>query len=361
MKYLQFIFIVLTLFTPFAIHADQKIKIGISVPLTGAGAAYGNDIKNALIFANQKIANSKYQLVIEDDQCSNKETVTVAHKLVDVEKVKYVLGYGCSGTLLAAAPVYEQAKVTVIASGTGAPAITNAGDYIFRTKPSLTYAADLLAKDMAAKYKRIGVITEETDYCQGLTQAIMGAAGKLGVEILNENYLSGSQDFRSILLKLKSRDIEAIFLNPQGESGMIDLYKQFKELSWNVPVYGTFIPGGATFTSAFGPTADGIIYADVQFNSEMLDSKGRGLYSEFEKEYGKAKAAEHFGALTLVAFSALDEALKSGKDPKEFLYNSKFHDLVQDYSFDKNGDVVSDKIVYALKTIKDGAPITYSR
>jgi len=49
--------------------AEEKIKIGVSVPLSGAGAAYGSDIKNALLFANKKLFHSSYDLIIEDDQC----------------------------------------------------------------------------------------------------------------------------------------------------------------------------------------------------------------------------------------------------------------------------------------------------
>ena len=341
--------------------AQQKIKIGVSVPLTGAGASYGNDIKNALIFANKNLANSEYELVFADDQCSNREAVTVAHRLINVDKVKYMQGFGCSGTVIATAPVYNDAKVIVIASGTGAPAITSAGDYIFRTKPSLTYAADVIVKDMAKKYKKIGIITEETDYCQGLTQAISNTGKNLGIEIINENFLSGNQDFRTTLVKLKSKGVDALFLNPQGESGLVDLYKQLSEIAWEVPLYGTFLPGGETFIKKFGSKADGIIYADVEFNSKMLNSTGQKLYTQFESEYGKAKAAEHFGALTLVAFNTIHNAIKSNQDVKDYLYKTTFNELVDQYSFDKNGDVLSDKITYVLKTLKEGHPAEYEK
>jgi branched-chain amino acid transport system substrate-binding protein len=337
-------------------YSEEKIKIGVTVPLSGSAAAYGTDIKNALVFANKKLANSSYELIIEDDQCVDKEAVTVAHKLVDVDKVNFMLGFGCSGTVLASAPVYEKAKVVSIASGTGAPAITNAGDYIFRTKPSLKLAADLLAADMAKKFKKVGIITEETAYCQGLTDATVKAAEALKLEVLNENYLTGTEDFRTLLLKLKSKGVEAIFLNPQAEPSMVNQYKQFLALEWKIPIYGTFQPGSPVFLDAFGKAADGIIYADLQFNSEMLNEVGRKLYSEFEEEYGKAKSAEHYSALSLVSFSAMNEAIKSGSDVKEFLYQHKFTDLVDGYSFDQNGDVVSQKVTYTLKTIFNGKP-----
>ena len=119
------------------------------------------------------------------------------------------------------------------------------------------------------------------------------------------------------------------------------------------------MPGSAAFISALGSHADGIIYADVEFNDRMLNERGRQLYSEFLKEYGTPAGAEHFGALTLIAFSALDEAIKSGKDVKEYLYQNTFRELTAGFSFDRNGDVVSDKIVYVLKILEDSAPRPY--
>jgi len=63
--------------------------------------------------------------------------------------------------------------------------------------------------------------------------------------------------------------------------------------------------------------------------------------------------------LSIVAFSALNKAIHSGQDAKNFLYKNTFDELVDGFSFDENGDVVSDKLTYALKTLKSGAATLY--
>lgn len=153
--------------------------------------------------------------------------------------------------------------------------------------------------------------------------------------------------------------VEAIFLNPQGENAMVNLYRQFRTLNWDIPIYGTFMPGGSVFLSAFGKLSDGIIYADVQFNSLMFNQAGKAIYEKFLAEFGPVNGAEHFSALSILAFSVLDKAIKSGVDVRQYLYKSKFSELTDDFSFDKNGDVVSSKITYVLKTIKNGKPSEY--
>ena len=257
---------------------------------------------------------------------------------------------------LAVAARFWQQQVIVIASATGAPAITEAGDYIFRTIPSLNVAAEKLFRYSASKHKSIGVLTEETAYCQGLTEAFIGNNADKTVSIVNENFLSQDSDFRTLLLKLKSKGVEALFLNPQSESGLVTIYKQLQSLKWKVPVYAAYYPGSPAFLDVFGKDADGIIYADLPFNEQMLNERGREVYSEFVKQYGPAKSGEFNITLSYAAFNALHQAIQSGDEVKNYLYKNKFGEIIDGYSFDENGDVLSDKITFVLKTIRGGKP-----
>ncbi len=336
----------------------EKVKIGISSALTGNAASYGSDVKNALVFANEKLAGGRYELVIEDDQCIDREAVTIANKLVNIDKVKFVLGFGCSGALLAAAPVYERSKVVVIASGAGAPAITNSGDYIFRTKPSLTVAAELLAKDISANFDKVGILTEETVYSQGLTKSFSEFAAQKNLVVINENFAPQTSDFRSTLHRLKAQGVKSLFINTQAEPGLIVVYKQLLEMDWPVTIYGNFHPGSPVFLETFGKKADGILFTDLAFNNSYLNTQAQTLIGEFERKYGPPKSSEHFVSLSILAFAALDQAIRSGKDVKEYLYSSSFDELVSGgFSFDKNGDITSDKVTYVLKVIQNGIPV----
>lgn len=135
----------LCLRAPVPAFAEPPQSIGVSLPLSGDGANEGRDLKNLLIFANDKLAGGRYRLRFEDDRCNDRDAVSVAQKLVSLDRVHYALGFACSGAVLAAAPVYEKGHVLTIAVATGAPAIAEAGDYIFRTMPNLTTAAVKLA------------------------------------------------------------------------------------------------------------------------------------------------------------------------------------------------------------------------
>lgn len=86
------------------LFTEEKIKFGVSTALTGEAASYGIDLKNALVFANDRLGQGRYEFVFEDDKCNGKDAVVAARRLIDVHKVKYVIGFACSSTILSTAP-----------------------------------------------------------------------------------------------------------------------------------------------------------------------------------------------------------------------------------------------------------------
>ncbi len=88
--------------TPHA-FATPRLKVGLSVPLTGPNATFGTDLKNIIQYANRVIADNKYDLVIEDDHCDGKSALSVAQKLVHVDRVSAVF-FACDTAALTAAP-----------------------------------------------------------------------------------------------------------------------------------------------------------------------------------------------------------------------------------------------------------------
>ena len=143
--------------------ADSKVTLGVSAPLTGPAAAWGADLKNVITFANEKLADGKYTLRFEDDKCTPKEAVTVAHKLIQTDKVSGVF-LVCGGTVLGSAPIYDRANVILMAPLATPPAISKAGEYVFRAGISDSHSARLLAETISRRFKSAGVFTELDEY-----------------------------------------------------------------------------------------------------------------------------------------------------------------------------------------------------
>ena len=340
--------ILILLYSTDSTKADS-IKVGVSTPLTGTTANWGIDVLNGLRFANSELAGNRYELIVEDDKCDAKEAVTIARKFVDLTGVKYVLGMACSGPLMAAAPVYEKAKVVTIAGCTSAAKISDAGDYIFRTWPSDAIGVKTLADYINKKHKRVGVLSEQTEYAQGLLDGLKANKGAL--EIFSEEFAPGTTDFRTLLLRLKQHDIEAIFLNPQGDSTLLPMLTQINQSGFKGARYAMYYGASETVRNLGGELTNNLEFADVPEPEAIASAEGKKLLEKFKTQY-KISFSPMVVFSAIEGLRALDAAIQSGQDPRKFLYTTPFKGTFGQWSFDKNGDITG--VNFVMKRIVNG-------
>src|SRR3989344_6023695 len=214
------------------------IKLGVLLPLTGDAAQYGESESRAIQVAVEEINNAggvkgrQLEIVTEDGKCDPQAAGTAAQKLVNIDKVKIIIGGACSGETLAAAEITEPAEVILISPSASSPKVTEAGDFVFRTYPS-----DALAGRIAAKYayeklnvRKAAVFTELTDYSQGLREVYKEAFADLGGQIVSdETYNTGDVDFRTQILKIKNSRPDVVYIVPQSPTTGLAIIQQLRE------------------------------------------------------------------------------------------------------------------------------------
>src|SRR6201995_3706136 len=105
-------------------RAEDSVKIGLILPMTGGQASTGKQIDNAIkLFMQQNgdtVAGRKIEIILKDDAALPDKTKTAAQELIVNEKVSIIAGFGVTPAALAAAPLATQAKVpeVVMAAGT---------------------------------------------------------------------------------------------------------------------------------------------------------------------------------------------------------------------------------------------------
>jgi len=333
-------------------------KIGVSLPLSGGMASFGSDMRRAFELANQTIADNSYTLIFEDDQASPRQAVSVAQKLLTVDRVNYVLGFGSSSSLLAAGPLYQKAEVIAIGTTTSSPRVSQLGDYIFRASPNDLLASKLLYDFMQPRYKVIGVLAEETEYCEDLTNAFSKHAKEGETQLLIEHIHPDEVDFRSVLLRLRTQNPEALFLNTQSDSRLAEVVRRVREIGWEIDLYAAYFPSSSHFLSAVGTLAEGMTFYDVPDLSGDLTSEGQALLKQFRDRFGEPDSSELVVILALNAFIALHHAIESGEPVRQALANNQFPGVTGRFNFDQSGDIVG--ISHAIKRIKDGKVVELS-
>lgn len=324
-------------------------QLGFEGPLTGAGAGWGNDIKNVLVFANEKLANGRYSVVFEDDNCNPKNSRSAAQKLISINRVKQAF-VACGQAVMATAGIYKRAGVTVMAPFATPSRISNLG--VFRTSPSDAYAAKRLAERIAARHKTVYVLSQIDDYTQEFLKDFLASAKESRLMVFNEDYLPDEKDFRPLLLKLKSKNIEALFLNTQSEQVLLAQVRQLQELAIAPRLYGAYLPGSQGFLKAAGALAEGIEFVDFPGAAELLSEEGQKLYAEYQTRFGPLQGWSFAFPATFEAFRAVHLALSSGQPVGDYLQHNSFDGIFGRYSFDEHGDIVG--LQHVMRVVRKG-------
>ena len=336
------------------------IKIGWVGPLSGDAMSFGTPMKNAVALAVEDINKAggikgrQIEMIYEDGKCDGKEAVTAVQKLINIDKVKIIIGPTCSGEVQASASIAEQNKVIMLSPAASSPDITKAGDYIFRNNPSDLDSGRVLAETMFKTSKKVAIISENTDYTQALRKVFMDNFSKAGGKVtFDENYLSTTKDFRSILTKVKATDADGIFVNTQTEQAGGTIVKQIREMGIKLPIFATIAMTGKTALSVAGDSAEGITTVEL---STVGNDKDAAFVKEYEAKYGKMPFAFYleacYDAVDIVA-QAVGAVGEDATKIKGYLYDLKsFSGTNGVYGFDQNGDITG--IGYVPKVFKDG-------
>ncbi|MEO3472347.1 ABC transporter substrate-binding protein [Roseomonas sp. CAU 1739] len=111
-------------------HAQaETFRVGALNPVTGAGAPYGTGMQRMIQAAVEAInaaggANGRrIEVFAEDTQTSPQAAVLAAKKLIEVNRVRAILGTWSSGVSLAVVPLTNEADI-ILMNTSGAPALS---------------------------------------------------------------------------------------------------------------------------------------------------------------------------------------------------------------------------------------------
>src|SRR5665213_4078926 len=104
---------------PQALAQQKTVKIGFVSTFSGPVAAIGNDMKNSfelgLDHLGRKLGGLPVEVIYEDDQIKPEVGVQKTQKLIESDKVDFVVGYIWSNVLLASLkPLVDSKTVTII-------------------------------------------------------------------------------------------------------------------------------------------------------------------------------------------------------------------------------------------------------
>src|SRR3984957_10247280 len=196
-------------------RAADSVKIGVDNPLTGTYAAYGkNELVGMQVAVEQinakgGILGRNVELIVEDSTSGDAGTaVQKARKLIDNDKVDFLLGSTNSALALAMAQVSNEKKILHIVPGGHTDAVTGASCHwnVFRVCNTTQMEAAAVAGTLIKDYgKKFYYITPDYAFGHTLESGMIKAAGALGGERGGGDLAPlGSVDFSSYLIKAQA-------------------------------------------------------------------------------------------------------------------------------------------------------------
>lgn len=273
---------------PLAAQAQdaQELKIGALVTLSGAGAAWGQGMKNAAELAAMQVNQDgglevdgkryKVSVVAYDDKYQANEAVTVANRLVFEDKVKYIIGPVGSAPALAIQPITEKNKVIVITLGFTAKALQADKPYTFR--PNVTTAEvsqpqiDWLVKSQGVK--KVGALFPNDETGHQIAQDLKAAYGTAGADLAATEFFERDRvDFVPLLTRMAARGIDTIELDGNSPTTAGLIVKQAREIGFTGKIVRTGGPATQEIVNVAGVESAEGMFVHTPINPELPSTK----------------------------------------------------------------------------------------
>jgi len=340
--------------------AQQPIKIGASLSLTGTYAKLGNNQHRGYQLCakhvNEKggVLGRKVEFVLYDDRSDPQTGVRLYERLITQDKVDLVMGPYSSAISEAVANVNERYKMPMVAPMAATTAIFKKGrKFIFMVQsPAEVYLEGLI--DVAAKrgLKTAAFVYEDTLFPKATVVAPGGSvdlAKKKGIEVVFvEGYPKGNTDFSAILTKIRAANPD-VFGAATYFDDAVAITRQMKELNVNPRMYGVTVGGDLPkFYELLGKNAE-FVYGATQWESTLPYPGAKEFTEAHHKEFPGADFSYHTAG-GYAGCQILVEAVKragslDGEKIRAEILKMDFDSVYGGFKVEEDGFQVSHKMV----------------
>ena len=252
-----------------------SLKIGAILPLTGDEAMYGEGVKKGMERARE-VMKEKYNMdvkvIYEDSQGSPDVGTTAYKKLVSTNDIDAVIS-AYSSVTTPISKLTEADKMPLLAILASREEIVQGHEYAARLYITSKQQAEthfhggLITAD---KYKRIALLTTNDAFGTSMTDALEKIIDGIdGMEVVySGNYDINEKDFKSILLKIKNENPDAIIQAGTTAQELIEILRDRKEMGWDIPVFestNTALPE-PQFRAEAGESAEGVYTSMIPYD-----------------------------------------------------------------------------------------------
>jgi len=351
--------------------AQQKtVKIGFIGTFSGPAAALGADMRNSfevgLDHVGRKIGGLPVEVIYEDDQIKPEVGVQKTQKLIESDKVDFIVGYIWSNVLLASLKPIVDSKTFLVITNAGASQVAGelCSPYVFSTSWNNDQTPQAVGLYMNQKGVKSAFLIGP-NYAAG-KDMLEGVKATFKGQIVGQELTRWPDqlDFSAELSKARAAKPDAIFAFYPGGAG-IQFVTQYAQsgLKGQIPLYTAFTIDELSLPR-MKDLAVGIPGAQ-QWVNDLPNDANKKFVADYKAKY---KASPSFyGAQTYDALALLESAVVAVKgdltkkdEMRKEMEKANFKSVRGNFKFGPNHipiqnfylqDVVKQGDDYVLKTV----------
>src|SRR6516225_8512477 len=296
--------------------AQQTIKIGFISTFSGPVAAIGADMRNAfelgLDHYGRKIGGLPVEVIYEDDQTKPEVGVQKTQKLIESDKVDFVVGYIWSNVLLASLKPLIDSKTFTIVTNAGASQLAGelCSPYVFSTSWNNDQTPQAVGLYMNQKGVKTAFLMGP-NYAAG-KDMLEGVSATFKGEVIGRELTRWPDqlDFSAELSKARAAKPDAIFAFYPGGPG-IQFVTQYAQsgLKGQIPLYTAFTIDALSLPR-LKDLALGIPGAQEWVN-DLPNEANKKFVADYKAKYKSSPS--FYGAQTYDAVALIDSTVAAVK------------------------------------------------
>src|SRR5947209_10221847 len=326
--------------------AQEKIKIGVIVTLSGSAAVLGQQARDGFALAIKdlggKMAGRDVEVIAVDDELKPDAAVTKVKGLLERDRVDFVVGPIFSNILQAIHKPVTDSKTFLISPNAGPSSYAgkNCSPFFYVTSYQNDQVHEILGKVAQDRgYKRVYLLIP--NYQAGRDSA---AGFKLDYkgEIVEESYMPlGTLDFQPELSKIASLKPDAVFTFMPGGMG-VNLVKQYRQagLADSIPVLSAFTVDESTLPAQQDAALD--MFGGADWAPNLDNPENKKFVAGYEAAYNAVPGTYAMqGYDTAMLIDSAVKAIKGDLSNKDAvaaaLKKADFTSLPGGFKFNTNG------------------------
>jgi len=295
--------------------AQEKIKLGVVVTLSGPAAALGQQVRDGFALAVKdlggKMGGRDVEVIVADDELKPDAAVTKVKGLLERDKVDFVVGPIFSNILQAIHRPITESKTFLISPNAGPSTFAgkDCNPFFYVTSYQNDQVHEILGKVAQDRgYKRIYLMVP--NYQAG-KDSVAGFKLDYKGEIVEESYMPlNTLDFQPELSKISSQKPDALFTFMPGGLG-VNLVKQYRQagLADSIPVLSAFTVDESTLPAQQDAAVG--MFGGANWAPNLDNPQNKKFVAAYEAAYNSVPGTYAFQAYD--AAMLIDSAVKAVK------------------------------------------------